>query len=341
MNSCEGPWIVSRRADLLWFHGSVAAGLALLAFFVLAPPVAAGGPALQPALLAVLLWGVVFDGTHVLATYARSYCVADPVSRAGLPGRWSWALIGLGPAAALVDGLFPWFLLAAYLWAYYHLVRQHWGFVVLYRRRAGAAAGHEWLDRALLWTGALHPFLRFALTPGYAQSGLPVLVSGDAAAVGRSVLDVAALSLAGGLLLVWRRHPRASRPGLQHLLIAVVASFHATAFGVLHELLPIMATLTVFHNLQYHRIVWHYEAGRGRRPLGGMAPYLAAGLVLGAFWYLPRVLGAHLAGPSTLGNALLGFGWGIAFHHYLVDGRIWRMRRLPDVARALDAAPVP
>ena len=30
--------------------------------------------------------------------------------------------------------LFPYFVQAALLWAYYHLVRQHWGFVALYRR---------------------------------------------------------------------------------------------------------------------------------------------------------------------------------------------------------------
>jgi hypothetical protein len=41
---------------------------------------------------------------------------------------------------------------------------------------------------------------------------------------------------------------------------------------------------------------------------------------------------------ASLGrNVLLGLGWGIAFHHYLVDARIWRVRRSPQVTRALDA----
>ena len=53
-------------------------------------------------------------------------------------------------------------------------------------------------------------------------------------------------------------------------------------------------------------------------------------------WYGPRVLGAHLAGPGLLRNVLLGVGWGVAFHHYLVDARIWRLRRAPAVARAID-----
>ena len=44
-------------------------------------------------------------------------------------------------------------------------------------------------------------------------------------------------------------------------------------------------------------------------------------------WYGARVLGAHLAGAGLVRNVLLGLGWGVAFHHYLVDGRIWRTRR--------------
>ena len=61
-------------------------------------------------------------------------------------------------------------------------------------------------------------------------------------------------------------------------------------------------------------------------------------MLLGIAWYGVRVAGVTLAGPSLLGRVLLGLGWGVALHHYLVDGRIWRVRRQPGVAAALDAA---
>jgi len=128
--------------------------------------------------------------------------------------------------------------------------------------------------------------------------------------------------------------------GPKHLLIAIVLAFHFATFALLSNLLEITATLTIFHNLQYHRIVWQYEAGKKRRPLGGLVPYLAAGLALGVVWYGPRVLGAHMAGPGLLRNVLVGLGWGVAFHHYLVDARIWRLRRAPAVARAIDGGAV-
>jgi hypothetical protein len=328
---------VSASQDLLWFQGSVLAGVALLVIFRLAP-LSPGGSAAQPALLALLAWGIALDGTHVLGTYARSYLSPDAREWAGLPGRWSLLLLIVGPLLALVDHLvspaartgmgpvFQLFLLAALLWAYWHLVRQHWGFVALYRRRAGDP-GPARLDEALLWLGCLHPFLRFSLGPAYAASGLPSLLPAAALPGARLALD-AACAMAGLVILaLWigRGGPRVLGP--KHLLMAIVIAFHAAVFALLDDLLAITATLTIFHNLQYHRIVWQHEAGRGRRPLGGLVPYLAAGLALGVAWYGPRVLGSHLAGPGLARNLLLGLGWGVAFHHYLVDGRIWRTRR--------------
>ena len=337
-----GPWIISAGQDLLWLQGSVLAGVALLVFFALAPPLSAAGGAGQPALLALLLWGILFDGTHVVGTYARSYLVRD--RPAGLPGGWSWLLLAVGPVIAVADRalapgvLFPYFLLGALLWAYWHLVRQHWGFVALYRRKAEDEVPAR-LDEALLWLGCLYPFVRFSLGPAYAASGLPQLLPAAALPGARVVLDVLAAAAGMAVLSLWVLRGGLRAVGPKHLLLAIVIAFHVVVFARLDNLLAITATLTIFHNLQYHRIVWQHEAGKGRVPLGGLLPYLACGLALGVAWYVPRVLGAHLAGPGLVRNVLLGLGWGVAFHHYLVDGRIWRMRRAPAVAAALGVRP--
>ncbi|MFO0970267.1 MAG: hypothetical protein U0793_32360 [Gemmataceae bacterium] len=126
------------------------------------------------------------------------------------------------------------------------------------------------------------------------------------------------------------------QPGPKHLFLAVVLVFHCAVFAFLDNLLTITATLTVFHNLQYHRIVWQYERGHGRKPSGGLVPYLLLGILLGLVWYGPRVLGVALVQNDLARNVLLGLGWGVAMHHYLVDGCIWRVRRSKEVARALD-----
>lgn len=347
-----GPrWIISRREDLVWFQGSVVAGLALLAFFRLAPPLDASAYAIDhPAVVAVFLWGALFDGTHVWATYARSYGAPDPASRAGLPGPWSWSLLTVGPAIALLDALlgavglsavgalFAWFLLAAWAWAYWHLVRQHYGFLMLYRRRAGESDPRgARLDSLLLWTGCLYPFFAFALSDAYPATGLPAVVPVSLAASLRPLVGLAFVVafVAGAAVAVRGRfEPFASGP--KHLLLAVVVVFHGLVFALLHNLLTILATLTIFHNLQYHRVVWQYERGLGRTPSGGLRPYLTLGVALGLGWYGARVLAVAAVEPGLARNVLLGLGWGIAFHHYLVDGRIWHVRRSAAVATALE-----
>lgn len=312
----RSPWIISRGQDLLWFQGSVVAGLALLAFFLAVP---ATGPL---ALLGLFLWGVLFDGTHVMGTHAR----------AGSGHSRSWALLLIGPAVALGGEVpFSWFLLFAYLWAYWHLVRQHYGFLALYRRKAcvtDVASGR--LETALLWAGSLYPYLRFSLTPAYAGSGLPVLAPAWLQPWHVDVLFgpvLAVLTLA--VLLRGKLGPR-------HLLILIVTLFHVLVFALLDNLLAITATLTVFHNLQYHRIVWQYEKGQGRVPAGGLVRYLALGVGLGAAWYSARVLGPAFAPTQLLRDVLLGLGWGVAFQHYWVDGQIWKVRKDPKLAQALE-----
>jgi len=331
------PWLISRGQDLFWFQGSVLAGVALLAFFALGPRLTdATYSAAHPAVLALLLWGIFFDGTHVLGTLTHP--------RAAAAGRWAWLLVLAGPAVAVIDyfailpepsqlgsagWLFRAFLLFAYLWAYFHLVRQHYGFVALYRRRAGAT---DWIERRLetwvLWVGCLYPFLRYSLSAAYADSGLPVLLPGSALPGLRLALDLAFAVLGTGLLAALLVRARANL-GPRHLLIGTVIAFHLAVFALLDNLLTITATLTIFHNLQYHRIIWDHARAEGRKPAGGLGRYLALGLMLGAAWYGPRILGVALVESDLARNALLGLGWGVAFQHYFVDGKIWKRAAVP------------
>jgi hypothetical protein len=297
-------WIISRREDLLWFHLSALPALALGAAFAFGPR--------QAELPLLLAWGILFDGTHVFATWARSYLRRDP----NLPGASSLWLLAVGPAAAIVDHfwlpIFPAFLLAAYLWAYWHLVRQHWGFVALYGRDQQLG----WL----LWLGCLYPFARYGLSDAYLASGLPRLFPPEMLPAMRALVD----AVSGSLLLVIAM-VRTRRIGPAHLYVLVVIALHTLTFAFVPRLLPIMATLTLFHNLAYHRIVWHHEEKRGREI--SLWPYLAAGLCVGVAWYVPRIALAAGA-PPLWSNLLVGGGWGVAFHHYLVDGRIWRRKSL-------------
>jgi len=352
--AAPGKWVISRSQDLLWFQGPVLVGVLLMVAFLWLPPLARHNyGATHPAVWLLLFWGVLFDGTHVMATFARTYFAGDAQSKAALPGNASFAWLLLGPAVAIVDHwlcaphpsivgsagwLFDGFLAMAYVWAYYHLVRQHYGFLSLYQRKEGCVPSPRSPDALALWVGTAYPFLRFTLGDAYRETGLPVPMPEAWLPMARCAIDVAALVAAVVIAASMIRRARSdgARLGPRHLFLAIVIAFSNLAFAVLDNLLVITAVLTIFHNLQYHRIVWQYERGRQRIPMGSIAIYAAAGLALGIAWYAPRVLGVALADTDLWRNVLIGACWGVAFHHYVVDARIWRLRRQPAVATALD-----
>lgn len=349
-------WIISRNQDIIWLQGSVLAGLALLFLFFSIPGLnSANYSVAHPAVLTLLLWGVLLDGTHVFGTYARTYFAPDKQSRLGLPSNLSWAVIAVGPAIALVDyifctpgpsligqagWIFRYFLMAAYLWAFWHLIRQHYGIMILYRRKAGDYQGN--LDTAFLWTGCLYPYLRFGLSDYYAKSGLPLAVPLEWFSQARMVLDIGFVVALAALAFMWLRrqgeHP--IKLGPKHAFLLIVVSFNILVFSLLENLLTITAALTIFHNLQYHRIVFLYEKGKNRIPMGTIYRYLGLGALFGVLWYGPRVLGPAVSSTNLIRNIILGVGWGIAFHHYVIDARIWKVRKQPAVAQTLDAGAV-
>src|SRR5260370_15316070 len=151
------------------------------------------------------------------------------------------------------------------------------------------------------WTGCLYPFVRFSVSDGYRQSGLLQLIP-------PSLIDPARLALDAGfvlasialLVIVLSQRVEPLRIGPKHLLLAIVIGFHLLVFALLGNLLSILATLTIFHNLQYHRIVWQYERGLGRVPSGGLVPYLAYGIAPRLVWYGLRGFGPPARQPRLL-----------------------------------------
>src|SRR6266568_565028 len=117
-------WIVSRSVDLSLVIGSAVAGYLYLVLYT----------ALHVKItLLWWFWSVGFDGTHIFATASRTYFDKD--ARARHPRLLYGSLVvffSLGPLMVLAGqkGLLA---LLVGVWAYYHVIRQHYGFLVLYK----------------------------------------------------------------------------------------------------------------------------------------------------------------------------------------------------------------
>ena len=112
----------------------------------------------------------------------------------------------------------------------------------------------------------------------------------------------------------------------------------------------IVAILTIYHNLQYHRLVWFhnkkYTSGADGRTRFGAAElisrrllyYMTFGILFGLWYQLPRQFFGRASDPTTLSlsaQLISAFFWGYAFIHYYLDSKIWRVRRDPSVGKAL------
>src|SRR6185295_17432417 len=114
-------WIISRSVDLSLVIGSAVAGyIYLLMYTRLGVPIS----------WLWWFWSVGFDGTHIFATASRTFF--DSEARARNPALLYGSLLfffALGPVMVLA-GAKGYLVLLVGTWAYYHVVRQHYGFMV-------------------------------------------------------------------------------------------------------------------------------------------------------------------------------------------------------------------
>lgn len=328
--STPAGWIISRREDLTWFVGSSLAGYAAIALMW------AGFPILP--LQAIWFFGV--DGPHVLATVTRTYF--DKAERRKL-GWFLWIIAPMllvGPAAAMT-GHVALFFLAAFVWQQFHVVKQHFGFVMLYKaKNKERDETDRKLDRWFLLASLFAPLALFVAKTQRVFDGwwlAPAIV------VPYSALAIAWL---GRQAWKWRAGIAMNWPKLALLAAVVPLQWLALGFaarfgiaGTLEAAIP----LGLFHGLQYHRLMWFHNRNRYSAPEAAERNGLAAKLAKNVATYLLVAIGLHFLltfmpqylFPSQTVSAAV---WGIAFTHYLLDAKIWRVRSDKELAVALRLA---
>jgi hypothetical protein len=359
-------WIISARDDLVWLIGSVASSYLLLVLYV---------KGVLPLVPMVAAWAILIDAPHVFGTFSRTYFDrTERKSRRRL--LWgSLVFFAIGPLMVFAGAGLVFFFLAA-LWAYYHLVKQHYGFMVLYKKKNNDLAPVDnALDRLLLLFAFNYPFVAFIAGDPEAMKRVP-------AALQSGVNGLAAILLAGTIMLALAWLCRQIQRVItneplnvpKYLLLAAAIPMHWVVLltPMPHKPIAIVAILTIYHNLQYHRLIWFHNkkytagnAGLGSSPtvregLSEHTPdlrqkygaaelisrrllfYVAFGILFGLIYQGPRQILGYMSlnngGTEQSFATQLGisFLWGYAFIHYYLDSKIWRVRRDPSVGKALN-----
>jgi hypothetical protein len=326
-------WIITPAIDLAFVIGSALAGYAyLVANVALHVPIS----------LLWWFWSVGFDGTHIFGTASRTFFDSEARHRrrALLFGSAAF-FFALGPVLVLLGGKAVLAIVVA-VWAYYHVVRQHYGIMVLYKvKNRDFARLDNFLDRWFLGVMMVFPpFHRFFIHHPD-ELGLhfsfprlePVLWTLVAATV---------LVYLGRQCVRIRRRDTVNLP--KFLLFAAVIPLHWLTFAYM-SWMGAVPTVTIVHNLQYHALIWFHNRNRygaaspaqshGRIPQAVSRSLLNYVLVALAFSALYRVPGFHLGQASDLA---FGFFCGFGLTHYYLDSKIWRVRSDPALRQALQLA---
>jgi len=332
-------WIISRGVDLSLVIGSALAGYLYIVLNLLAH---------VPITYLWWFWSIGLDGTHIFATASRTYF--DRESRAAhgklLFGSLAF-FFSLGPALVLLH-LAPLLYLIVGVWAYYHVVRQHYGFMVLYKvKNRDLRPLDNRLDRAFLGVTLVFPPVHRFLIHHPDEIGVPARFALDRVApfvepVLWSVVVVVAILW---LARQWDRRRAGDAIDLPKLLLlGGVIPLHWLTFATMSWQAAV-PTVTIVHNLQYHALIWFYNRNRyagdtararhGRIPRAVAASLLTYAAMALLFSALYRVPGFQLGRISQLA---FGFFCGFGLTHYYLDSRIWRVRHDPSLRQALNLA---
>ena len=246
----------------------------------------------SPALLPLAFWGwaILIDGTHLWATFSRTYCDTEYFRnhRPLLLGSLGFIIVpplifGLAQATHtpdIVDGV----LLFAQTWSYYHILRQHYGFVSLYDRRAGRSPREHNRNRLALYLGLGLPYLCFIFTHPLnrriaREAGVEIFTDPWIFALFfQACVFVSSLLILNYLIRLVRdlraslaEGPTRAPVGDVFLLVCVLAySLIFYLFSYFEPLLPgaitageqfmlVTIMISLFHGIQYHGIVWKFN----------------------------------------------------------------------------------
>ncbi len=331
-------WIITARTDTFWFTlGGASAAYAFWALWRFAH---------VPLLLLVAIWAIVFDETHGFATISRTYFDAEERARRG---RWLWGSLAfffaVGPALILLH-LGDWLELATELWGYYHIFKQHYGFMMMYKKK-----NHDFnlvdmrLDKVAFAVAFYYPFLTYPLHNEEAAELLPFAIPPRLGVLYEKVLldmtvVVATIYLARQ---VWKWREGLSLNWPKQLLFAAAIPINFLLFRSAMPLLGVYAAATIYHNIQYHRLVWFYnqnkygqETGRARR--FGLAALVnsrwLAYVACAAFYafifdFVPRFILKPEIGSTDANlrnQVIFSFFAAPGLLHYWLDGHIWKLR---------------
>jgi Tfp pilus assembly protein PilF len=338
----QNPWIYRPWIDLTVGCGAWSAPL-LLAGFYAANSYARGWS------VAFYFLALLSNYPHFMATVYRAYHKRNEFEKYRTYTLHVALLLALtGVVAHVWYAVLPWIFTLYICWSPWHYTGQNFGLLMMFARRAGVAPTD--LERAALRLSFIASYILLLLSFHTGPSADPLILSLGLPA---KLTLPARISLALFFLGVsgWALASLSRRSSLRTLL--PVYTLTATQF--LWFLLPAVVELAsgrgipqtryssgllaILHSTQYLWITSYYQRREAR----------AAGDVHWSFWgYLVTLIAGGIAlfipGPwivsrvfhTDFAASFLTFTALVNIHHFILDGKIWKLRDLRIASVLLD-----
>jgi hypothetical protein len=257
----------------------------------------------------LLLYGPLIDAPHLWATIARTYTdreewasrrrlflgslLAFAIGPIVIIAPYGLYAIGVIPASAEPLGWLLWSTVFGF-YTIFHINKQHWGFVCLYKRKNSDSADptenrvDAWFFQVAIWL----PYVAMLTAPWFVDNdGKPFSVT--RIAVGHDTVGSLVNTSCHALFLTvcaayvgyqisqWRKG--VARNGPKLLYIATVIGLYYVTFALHPRLAAFWVLITgTGHCLQYHAVVWAY----GRKKYTGDEPKKRSlpSLIFGNVW---------------------------------------------------------
>ena len=322
-------WIRNPRFDVSLIIGAaliaIGSGVAILL-----------RPDWYPYIIAVDMWLLGFH--HVIATYTRLVFDVESLKR-------YWFFVFVLPVIVFGGTYLLYRIWGAmaiamlyFHWQWFHYTRQSYGVERMFYRRSGRV-GAGWLNKGVLygvaaWGLAHRSFIGQETFLGADIKYLPV----------PQWVSIVLGGIFVSLFIVWLiRYLLQGEFRRRNLLHTAYVISHVLIFLVGYRLIPDVTTgwvvLNVWHNIQYLLVVWLFNVNRFKdgvdkkhrflstisQPRNALL-YIVACMGITGIFYLGVEGVLEKVVITTLPITLLIFQ-GVNFHHYLVDGFIWKLRK--------------
>ena len=310
----------------------------ILALGLLAGAVVIGTPTLFPFIVTLDLWLLGYH--HVISTYTRLVFDTESFNRhKALVLYLLPAVLGVVAVMGTLGG--RWLLATTYLyWQWYHYTRQSEGISKAYARKAQEKElGNPTITRLAFWLVPVAGIVNVSFRSPAFFLGMPVSTFPVSAEV-VTVLNWAA----AGLVVLWGwQQMKAMRKGTFALPYACYMCSHFIIFYMAYicvtETNVGWLMINVWHNAQYIAFVWLFNSNRFKHGIeqqhlflstmsqpNNIVRYVITCLAVStlAYFCIQQLLGIFTVGMIAL--PLIVYQT-INFHHYLVDGVIWKLRK--------------